>query len=333
MYSAAQRPDTPAIKRTEVEIEKALKRSRRPCARDLVMVNPAQGCSFGCLFCPVQKAGHSAELKLHVNLPALLEHELSARRRQGTLPRGAFFSTLTDAFQADERLLDLTHASMRVLLEAGLEVHFVTRGVVPESFGELFRQFRDRIFPQVKIFSIDERLATLYEPGAASPQQRLDGIRQLNRWGVSVLGRMEPLVPFVSDTAGHMEELLRYFGSVDVRGVSASYLILHPAMLEGFEALLPPVHFNLIKGSFKGQTWRKTGLHQMSKYLPDRIRQQGYARLQNIAKRLAIAVSICACQDPAVGTSCLAPTRRGPPATAGRKGQLELFGAGGPHKG
>lgn len=318
MYSASppELIDAPA--------SRALERSRRPCAREMAVVNPAVGCVSGCLFCPVRHRGHERnELHLRTNLPALLERELQSRRRQGQLPPAVLFNTATDSFQPVGPLLTLTHEAMRLVLEAGCALHFITRGAVPEGFGELFRAHRDNVHAQVSLFTADEDLARLYEPAAASPAERLDTIRRLLGWGVDVQARLDPLIPFLTDTAGHIEETLRLLRSAGITRVAASYLVLHPQMLEQFQRALPAAQYQLIKGSFKGQSWQQVGIHQMTKLLPGRIRARGYHRLATLARRMEIGTVVCVCSNPEVGSSCLEPEARQEDKPS--RGQLELF--------
>lgn len=314
---------TDAFQLIDAPANRALERSRRACARELAVVNPAVGCLTGCLFCPVRHRGRERnELHIRSNLPSLLERELQSRRRQGQLPPGVLFNTATDSFQPVGPLLTLTHESMRIVLEAGCNLYFTTRGSVPEGFSELFETYRENVHAQVSLFSMDADLARLYEPSAPEPAERLDTIRRLLAWGVEVQGRIDPLVPFLTDTAGHLEDVLRHLRSAGVDRVATSYLVLHPQMLEQFQQALPAAQHQLIKGSFKGQSWQQVGVQQMTKLLPERIRIQGYQRLTSIGKRLEIDVTACICTNPGLGASCLAPAAKQPvPA----RGQLELF--------
>jgi DNA repair photolyase len=313
---------------TEVIATRALERSRRPCARSMSVVNPAVGCIHGCLFCPVRHRGRDRlRLDLKSNLPELLERELHKRKRQGTLPEAVLFGTASDSFQPVGPLHAVVHEAMKLLLQAGCHLHFVTRGVVPEGFARLFGQHREQVHAQVSLLAMDDNLAGLYESHAPPPRDRLECIRQLAGWGVDVRGRLDPLIPFLSDTAGHMEELLRHLNSAGVRRATASYLVLHPQMLELFQEALPAAHYQVIRGSFKGQAWQKIGIHQTTRLLPERTRRQGYQRLVSIGKRLGLDVAVCACTNPGLevsraGASCLAFD--GAPGEPDR-GQLELF--------
>jgi DNA repair photolyase len=308
------------------EADKATQRAHRPCIRGMAVCNPADGCVFGCIFCPVRPHGRErGEIRVRVNLPELLRRELSSRKRQNLLPTGVFFSTLTDPFQPIEPLLEVTRECMRASLESGVEVHFQTRGVVPDDFGALFTRFVGRVHAQMPFFTLDEKLIPHYEPNTPSPHQRLESVRRLIAWGVDVVARIEPLVPFVSDTAGHLEGLVRSMASAGLSKSSASYLVLRPHMLELFQETLPAAHFHSIKGSFKGQAWRTVGIQQMTKLLPERTRLKGYRRLQSIGARQGLEVTVCACQNPSLGTSCFAARPSPQDGPADRSGQLELF--------
>ena len=65
----------------------------------------------------------------------------------------------------------------------------------------------------------------------------------------------------------------------------------------------------------------------MTKLLPERTRSQGYQRLGNIGKKLDINVSVCACHNPNIGSSCLAPPASGAYVNVDERGQMDLFGS------
>lgn len=322
---AQSQPGRAAVQR--IAVERAFERPARACARHLAAVDISRGCALGCLFCPHRFRGLApSSLQLRANLPAVLERELRAREREGRLPAGVLVGPASDPFQPVSAALALTYETLRLLLEAGLSVYLRTRSLVPEGFGDLLRAHADQIQIEVTLFSMDSDLAGLYEPGAADPQLRLETIRRLRDWGIAAGARIEPLLPFVSDTAGHLEELVRHLRSAGAERAVASYLVLRPKVLERLRQALPTAHFHLIKGSFRGQAWRQIGVHQMTKLLPDRTRRAGYDRLAAIARRADLELAVCACDNPGRGSPCLpdaaALQRAGRDA---RRGQLELF--------
>ncbi len=326
MYSVSDKPTESNNPIELIEVEHALERTHRPCTEGMAAVNLSEGCHYRCLCCP-QKLTHAKDevVRLRYNLPSILRRELESRRRRDALPAGILFNTASDSFQPIEALQELAAESMRVTLEAGCELHFVTRGLVPDSFGTLFKKHRGQVHAQVSLISMDENLSSLYEPCSAPPQDRIDSIRKLIKWGVEVQGRLDPLIPFLSDTVGHLEEMVRYLYSAGVRRTNASYLVLRSHMLEHFKESLPLAHYHLIKGSFQGQTWRKVGVQQSSKLLPDRTRTKGYQRLIHIGNRLGMEINICRCQNAHRGGSCFMPAQKKPAKASAGQGQLELF--------
>ena len=328
MYSEAATPGEGRQRIEAIDVDRALQRPTRPCARHMASIDSVVGCAFGCLFCPVRWRGlQSGVLKMKVDIPRLLERELDSRRRGGRIPDQVLFNPSSDAFQPSGPLLALAREVLGLLLEYDLTVRFKTRGQAPKEFGELFRAHPGKVHAEVSMFTMDPDLAALYEPGAATPQQRLETIRRLREWGVAVRARIEPLIPFISDTAAHLEDLVRHLRSAGVEKAVASYLVLQPRTLDQLKGTIPPAHFHLIKGNFKGLVWRKVGIHQTTKLLPARNREQGYKRLANIATKAGMDLTVCACQNPARGTPCYSPASAG----AGNsqrtgKGQLDLFG-------
>jgi len=287
----------------------------------------AYGCVFGCLWCPLRSHLSGEPPELVADLPERLERELRARKRSGALPQEVLLNLTTDSFQPLPALLTLTHEAARLLLEAGCDVYLRTRGVVPDGFGELFRAHAPRVHVEVVLFSLERELLALYEPGAPSPRERLETIRRLCAWGVQVQARIEPLIPFVSDTVGHLEELLRHIRSAGAERAAVAYLVLQPRILERLEAQLPSAHQHLIKGSFRGQPWKRLGPHRDFRWLPERTRRDGYQRLRALAKRAGVEVRVCACQNPGLGEPCHQAPGGGQDAgrAGGPAGQLDLF--------
>lgn len=297
----------------------------------MLTVDTTLGCAIGCLFCPMSFRGlKPGTIQVKTNLIELLQRELSDRKRNDRLPDQVLVNPASDAFGLPEAALPTMHETLRLLLKAGIQVQLKTRALVPQGFESLFRAHAEQIHADVALFSMEADVATRYEPGAAAPQQRLDTIRRLLDWGVHVRARIEPMIPFVSDTVSHLEDLVRHLRSAGIERAVASYLVLRPKVLECLKRSIPTAHFNLIKGSFKRQPWQPVGVHQMTKLLPERTRTQGYARLGSVAERAGLAIHICACQNPGRGDSCY-PLRSKPGRSepTGGPNQLNLFKSAG----
>ena len=127
---------------------------------------------------------------------------------------------------------------MRVLLEVGVEVAFLTKGVAGERFIELFARTPHLTFAQVGITTLQCSLSAKIEPDAASPSQRLSGIASLTRVGVSVTARLDPLIPDVTDTRESLVTLLSELRRVDIGAAAARHCLQtkHSSVLSATQA-------------------------------------------------------------------------------------------------
>jgi DNA repair photolyase len=255
-------------------------------------INVTEGCAHGCVYCYTQ--GYSGypgagRITLLENIPELVETELKRKRHK---PGRVYFSPSSDAFQPVPDVLDVTYRTMANLLEHGVEVAFLTKGVVPERFGRLFADAHANVFAQVGITTLDEDIRRVIEPNAASAMQRLEDISGLVPSGASVRARLDPLIPGLTDTVENLEPLLAELQRLGVRSVAASYLFLRP----GFGQRLSHV-----PGLANAKEW---AWHCFAdgvgggKMIDAEHRRKGFARLASLAAEHAINVHTCACKNP-----------------------------------
>jgi len=105
---------------------------------------------------------------------------------------------------------------MASLLEAGVEVAFLTKGLIGDPFFALFARFPSRVFAQVGITTLDERLQQSFEPGAASPAQRLGSIEKLAQIGIEAVARLDPLIAGITDTEARLKRRRPLLGGVRI---------------------------------------------------------------------------------------------------------------------
>lgn len=267
-----------------------------PCLRQLPTINVTRGCTLGCVYCYIQGYPDypgKDRIVLYENTADLVREELARRRKK---PRRVYFSSSSDAFQNVPEVEEVSLETMRVLLEAGVEVAFLTKGVVGERFTELFARTPHLVFAQVGITTLQDSLSTKIEPNAASPSQRLNGIASLTRVGVSVTARLDPLIPGVTDTTESLVTLLSALRRVGISNAAASYLFLRPQFasrareLESIVGLCRNVdawpYQRFLDGCGGG---RMIGTSE---------RHSRFEMLQTLGKEAGIAISPCRCKNP-----------------------------------
>lgn len=279
---------------------KVLKAGTFGCLRGAYGINVTQGCGLLCAYCYARgysTAPAKGNVYLFINLPELLRRELDSVRRRW-LPGIAIFNTATDCFQPHPDILGVTYRAMVTLLERGIDISFLTKGFIPQRFMELFRVYREKIHAQVGIVSLGEGYWKAYEPGAASPTEKLENIERLLAAGVDTEARIDPAIPFVTDTPEELEALFRSLSQRGIRRASLSYLHLRPAIQTQLSSELPPLHRKLLDSCFERQGWAEVGMSTRTKLLPKKLRENGYGRMRTIAEAYSISTAICGCKNP-----------------------------------
>jgi DNA repair photolyase len=171
-------------------------------------INPYRGCEHGCIYCfarPTHEylgmsAGLDFESKILVkeDAPELLREELNAKSWE---PKTIAISGVTDPYQPIERKLALTRRCLAVLADFRNPVaiitksHLVTRDI--DQLSELARFQAVRAF--VSVTTLDPQIANIMEPRAATPELRLDAVRQLAAAGIPTGVMVAPVVPAITD--------------------------------------------------------------------------------------------------------------------------------------
>src|ERR1700761_5015526 len=197
--------------KTEVILEKArniITRNESPDISFDRSINPYRGCEHGCVYCYARPThaylglspGLDFESKLFVkpDAPHLLERELSA---PGYEPRTIAIGTNTDPYQPIERRYKIMRRILEVLESAGHPVGIVTKSaLVLRDLDILARMAkRDLVKVALSVTTLDAKLARTMEPRAATPQRRLDALRQLVKAGVPATAMVAPVIPALND--------------------------------------------------------------------------------------------------------------------------------------
>ena len=237
------------------------------------------------------------EVHIYVNLAEKLAEELDNPRRRTVIHR-VLFNTASDSFQTHPDILDVTFRTMKVLLERGIEFSFLTKGWIPNRFITLFSDYPKLIIGRIGLVSLSERYRDLFEPGAASPEERLQNIERLLALGIKVEVRIDPIIPFFTDDATAINRLYEALADRNIHTVSISYLHLRPAIFEQLQRELPSTEFSVLRSCFENKPWTVVGASTRNKLIPLPLRKKGYSRFMEHSKAFGITPLICACKNP-----------------------------------
>jgi len=268
------------------------------CLKGIPTLNITNGCLFRCTYCYARgyrQAPPQGEVYLYVNLPNLLKEELEKKR---VLPQWAILNTSSDCFQPHPDILNVTYEVFRILLEHGIGISFLTKGLIPGRFIDLFGRAPQKMFAQIGLVSLSERYWREYEPGTPSPEDRLENIQKLKSIGIDPEIRIDPTIPYVTDTEAEAVALFRRLKETGVNKVTLGYLHLRPAIQKQLMKELSPLHRKMIESCYGVQEWKAIGSSSKTKLLPKPVREKGYQRMKEIAERFGITASVCQCKNP-----------------------------------
>ena len=274
-----------------------LKPAQFGCLEGIPTLNITNGCVFECTYCYARgysQAPQKGEVDLYVNLPDLLKEELL---RKKVIPQWVILNTSSDCFQHHPDILNITYEVIRILVDRGIGISFLTKGLIPHRFFDLLRISPEKILTQIGLVSLSERYWKEYEPGTPSPQKRLENVQRLKEIGIVPEIRIDPIIPFLTDTQIEATTLFGRLQEMGVKRVTLSYLHLRPAIQRQLREL-SPLHRKVIESCFKAREWKAIGSSSRTKLLSKTIREKGYQRMKEIGKGFGITTSVCQCKNP-----------------------------------
>ncbi|HZN85620.1 MAG TPA: PA0069 family radical SAM protein, partial [Burkholderiales bacterium] len=194
-------------------------------------INPYRGCEHGCIYCYARPSHAYLELSpgldfetrlfAKTNAAELLKDELA---KPGYVVSPISLGANTDCYQPVERKHRITRQIVEVLSACEHPLTIVTKSALVERdldiLAPMARKNLVRVY--VSIGTRDRELARKLEPRAASPQRRLDVVRNLNGSGVPCGVMVAALVPALNDkTMEHVLEAAAQAGAAE-----AAYVIM-----------------------------------------------------------------------------------------------------------
>src|SRR5438445_198400 len=218
---------------TEERARSIISRNDSPDIGFSQSINPYRGCEHGCIYCYARPShaylelspGLDFETKLFAktNAAELLRAELS---KPGYVPSPIAIGANTDCYQPIERKFRITRQILEVLAECGHPFTIVTKSALVERDLDLLAPMAQKNLVKVfvSIGSLDRTLARKLEPRAASPQRRMDVLRNLAQAGVPCGVMVAALIPGLNDKT--LEEVLE--AAAAAGAAEAAYVITRP---------------------------------------------------------------------------------------------------------
>ncbi len=204
----ADMPRKPATQYFYDRTRSIITRNASPDVGFETSLNPYRGCEHGCIYCYARptheylgfSAGLDFESKIvaKIDAPVLLRQELESPRWQ---PQTLVLSGVTDPYQPIERKLRITRGCLEVLAQFRNPVAIITKNHLVTRDIDILRQLANHnaVAVNISVTTLDASLQRVLEPRSASPQGRLDAIRQLRTAGIPTGVMVAPVIPGLND--------------------------------------------------------------------------------------------------------------------------------------
>ena len=248
-------------------------------------LNCYTGCTHACVYCYARfmQRFHphdepwGAFVDVKVNAVEVLKRQLR-RAEPGTV----FVSSACDGWQPVEAQWRLTRRCCELLLEHGFQVHVLTKSALVLRDLDVFAGHPASI--GITLTTLDERLRELWEPGAASVQERLAVIKAARDAGLQTSVMFGPLLPFLSDSQAAIDALLEQAADLGIDRIWVDALNPRPRVWPAIADLLRAKFPDLV------EPYRKILFDQAARtlYLKElRDRVDDAARRKSLTHRVA----------------------------------------------
>jgi DNA repair photolyase len=272
---------------------------------DEYSVNPYEGCSVNCLYCYVRgsKYGENMEdgMAIKANALEILEKQLASRAKRQQYGI-VIVGSAVDAYIKQEEKFRLTEGILNLLLKFRFPVFISTKSKLILRDIDLLKQIdQHAILPDdlrqnlkrglilaVSVSTTNDKIASMLEPGAASPSDRFDIIRQLKSQGFLCGVNAIPTLPFISDSEEELEKTI-----VVAKNSGADFILVGGLTLFGSRpADSRTLYFNFLKKYDPALLVQYQKLYGDNFFPPKNYLEQLNQRVSRLCKKNQIRNSI-----------------------------------------
>jgi DNA repair photolyase len=174
-------------------------------------VNPYRGCAHGCIYCDARAnqygLSESFEEKVFFkeNAAEVLKRQLPRLKRDVVATGG-----VCDSYQPVEEERELTREVAEVLRCHRFPVEVLTKSDLVLRDLDLYREIDRQSWACVffTITTFDGGIASRFEPGAPTPERRLEAMRRVAGAGLTTGVAMMPLLPGITDGEDNIRDVV-----------------------------------------------------------------------------------------------------------------------------
>lgn len=211
-----------------------LQKQRGPYEYDM---NIYRGCSHRCSYCYAlytqrYMKGNHPDFYHDIYIKQNIAQELHKQLRSSTWKKKVIsIGSITDSYQEIERDRKIMRDVLQVMLEFRNPIIISTKSDLILRDLDLIQQLAEVTYVNIAstITTMDEKTASIIEPNAISPQRRADMLNIFRQQTKASIGfHTMPFLPYITDDAKTLEELMKTAKNIDV-----SYMLCGSLRLVG----------------------------------------------------------------------------------------------------
>lgn len=216
-------------------------------------INLYRGCMHNCIYCDGRDDKYRVEgqfgrdISIKINASELLNNELNPAKKRKPFNNGFMIvcGGVSDSYQPLEKKYLLARQTLELLHRYGHPVHMLTKSSLIERDLDLLQEInrQSKAVVSFSFSSVDDKISRMLEPGASSPQKRLDAIKKFKDAGVSCGMFLMPVVPFITDSYEMIEQSV-----VDAKSAGADFVIFSGMTLK--QGVQKSYFLNFLKKNF-----------------------------------------------------------------------------------
>jgi DNA repair photolyase len=220
-------------------------------------INPYQGCQHRCGYCYATYEWSPEfydKIYAKSNAAEVLETQLKSGKYETHKP--VMISSATDAYQPAEIKFGITRRCIEVLQKYKVPYYVFTKSAIIERDLGLHQRYNGDCFVVWSITTTDERIRRLVEPGTPPASSIFNVIKKFVDAGVCCAVNIDPILPLITDSPKHLDEIVSACYDTGVKYVSGAILRLRQDIWERMKAILKLLNIENGPDVYKNEVYR-----------------------------------------------------------------------------
>lgn len=173
-------------------------------------MNLYKGCSHGCIYCDSRSNCYQIKnfniVRGKLNALSILERELS-RKEKGVIGMGS----MSDPYNPQEKKYEMTRDALKLIQKYNYGVSIDTKSDLVLRDIDCLKEIRKKnnVIVKFTITTASDELSKKIEPHVCPSSKRFAAIKKLSDNGIFVGIMINPVLPFITDSAENIRSLVR----------------------------------------------------------------------------------------------------------------------------